>query len=119
MLTNQLKKEGFRVRVRQREIPQHSFKRAHDCGKTFLLNPLNILSRNFTIPATTTFAWVGTAEAEVVFLNDFRWSPQIVPWHDLLLLLEGQEVHLPAAKTHYKEDSSFKTIVWRHPELEF
>jgi len=79
-----------------------------NCGKTFLLNPLNVVFRTFTNPATTTFAWVGAAEAEVLFLNDFRWSPQIIPWHDLLLLLEGQEVHLPAPKTHYKQDISFK-----------
>ena len=64
--------------------------------------------RTFTNPATTTFAWVDAAEAEVVFLNDCRWSPQIIPWHDLLLLLEGQEVHLPAPKTHYKQDISFQ-----------
>ncbi len=79
-----------------------------NCGKTFLLNPLNAVFNTFTNPATTTFAWVGASEAEVVFLNDFRWSPQIIPWHDLLLLLEGQEVHLPAPKTHYKQDISFK-----------
>ena len=49
--------------------------------------------RTLSNPATTTFAWVGAAEAEVVFLTDFRWSPKIILWHDLLLLLEGQEVH--------------------------
>lgn len=26
---------------------------------------------------------------------------KIIPWHDLLLLLEGQTVHLPAPKTHH------------------
>ena len=48
------------------------------------------------------------SEAEVLFLNDFRWSANIIPWHDFLLLLEGQEVHLPAPKTHFKQDISFK-----------
>ena len=79
-----------------------------NCAKTFLLNPLNTVYNTFSNPATTTFAWVGSEEAEVLFLNDFRWSPHIIPWHDLLLLLEGQEVHLPAPKTHYKQDISFK-----------
>ena len=46
--------------------------------------------------------------AEVLFLNDFRWSLNIIPWHDLLLLLEGHEVHLPAPKTHYQCNFSFK-----------
>ena len=79
-----------------------------NCAKTFLLNPLNTVYNTFSNPATTTFAWVGAEEAEVLFLNDFRWSPHIIPWHDLLLLLEGQEVHLPAPKTHFKQDISFK-----------
>jgi hypothetical protein len=45
--------------------------------------------------------------AECLFLNDFRWSQAIIPWHDLLLLLEGQLVHLPAPKTHYAKDICF------------
>lgn len=28
-------------------------------GKTFLLNPLNIVYKSFTYPPTVTFAWVG------------------------------------------------------------
>ena len=78
-----------------------------NCGKTFLLNPLNSVFKSFCNPATTTFAWVGAESAEVIFLNDFRWCPQIIPWHDLLLLLEGQKVHLPAPKTHFSQDVEF------------
>ena len=51
-------------------------------GKTFLLNPLNIVYKSFTNPATSTFAWVGAEKAEVIFLNDFRWNIQIIQWHD-------------------------------------
>ena len=69
-----------------------------NCGKTFLLNPLNHIYSTFSNPATMTFAWVGAEDADVIFLNDFRWSKQIIPWHDLLLMLEGQLVHLPAPK---------------------
>ena len=75
-----------------------------NCGKTFLLNPLNTIFKTFTNPATGTFAWVGAEKAEVIFLNDFRWSPQVLPWQDLLLLLEGQLVHLPAPKSHFAHD---------------
>ena len=64
-----------------------------NCGKTFLLNPLNTVFKTFSNPATTTFAWLGAETAEVIFLNDFRWCAQIIPWHDFLLLLEGQKVH--------------------------
>lgn len=78
-----------------------------NCGKTFLLNPLNCIYKVFTNPASTSFAWVGAEEAEVLFLNDFRWSPQIISWHDLLLMLEGQLVHLSAPKSYYAKDLAF------------
>ncbi len=31
----------------------------------------------------------------------------LLAWHDMLLLLEGQRVHLPAPKTHYTRDIVF------------
>ena len=76
-------------------------------AKTFLLQPLTVIFETFSNPATATFAWVGAEHSEVIFLNDFRWSPQIIPWHDLLLMLEGQPVHLPAPKSHFCEDIVF------------
>ena len=69
-----------------------------------MLNPLNKIFCTFCNPVTTTFAWVGAEQAECIFLNDFRWSAQIIPWQDLLLMLEGQPVHLPAPKSHYAKD---------------
>ena len=78
-----------------------------NCGKTFIIDPLNSIYRTFANPATTTFAWVGAQNAEIMFLNDFRWSEKVIPWHDLLLLLEGQTVHLPAPKSHFAEDIKF------------
>ena len=45
------------------------------------------------------FAWVCAEQSEVVFLkNDFLCSAQIIPWHDFLMLLEGQTVQ-PAPNT--------------------
>ena len=29
---------------------------------------------------------VGIENAEFIFPNDFRWSAQLIPWHDLLLM---------------------------------
>ena len=83
-----------------------------NCGKTFLLNPLNQIYSTFSNPATMTFAWVGAEDADVIFLNDFRWwSKQIIPWHDLLLMLEGHLVHLPAPKSHYSKDATLSSDV--------
>ena len=78
-----------------------------NCGKTFILNPLSIIYNTFCNPACSSFAWVGAEHAECIFLNDFRWSQQIISWHDFLLMLEGQLVHLPAPKTHYAKDIVF------------
>ena len=74
-----------------------------NCGKTFLLNPLNKIYKTFTNPASTSFAWLGAEEAEI----DFRWSQQIIAWHDLLLVLKGQLVHLPPPKSHFAKDTMF------------
>ena len=76
-------------------------------AKTFILNPLNSVYTTFCNPACTSFAWVGAEDAECIFLNDFRWSSQIIPGHDFLLMLEEQMVHLPAPKTHYAKDIVF------------
>ena len=75
-----------------------------NCGKTFLLKPLSLMYRSFVNPSTSTLAWVGAEEAELLSLNDFHWSPQVIPWHDLLLLLEGEPVHPPPPRTHYAQD---------------
>ena len=50
------------------------FKVPANTGKTFLLNPLNVVCWSFSNPATSTFAWVGAEKAKVIniFLNDFR-----------------------------------------------
>ena len=73
---------------------------AANCGKTFFLSPSVVIYNCFENPATSTFEWVGAEEKEVILLNDLRWTPSLIPWHDFLLLLEGQPVHLPAPKSY-------------------
>ena len=58
----------------------------------------------FVNPATGRYAWVGLDECEVAYLNDFRWSQEIIAWKDFLLLLEGQTVHFPRPKNQYATD---------------
>lgn len=78
-----------------------------NCGKTFLLNPLNVIYNTFSNPASTSFTWVGAEKAEILFLNVFTWTLAVIQWHDFLLLLEGQLVHIPAPKSHYAKDIAF------------
>ena len=75
-----------------------------NCGKTFILSPLKEIYSTFCNPATGTFAWVGAEEAEIIVLNDFRWKPSIIAWSDMLQLLEGDVMHLPAPKNFCKRD---------------
>ena len=75
-----------------------------NCGKTFLLQPLNCIFNCFQNPATSSFAWVGVENTELIILNHLRWSPRLITWQDFLLLLEGQPKHLPAPKSHFAKD---------------
>eukprot|EP00795_Rhopilema_esculentum_P003566 gene3566-biopygen19 len=78
-----------------------------NCGKTDLLNPLNDLFETFTNPANTSYAWLGAEKAQVILLNDFLYSTEIMAWNDFLCFLEGQTVHLAAPKSTYAQDIHF------------
>ena len=69
-----------------------------NCGKIFLLSPLKKIYECFKNPAAGTFAWLGIEKAEVVWLNDFRWKPSLIPWCELLQVLEGDIVYFHAPK---------------------
>ena len=73
-------------------------------GKTFMIKPLLTIFKCFATPSRGTFNWVGADQAEVLWLNDFRWSEQVIPWSDFLNLLEGEAIHVPVPKTHFTED---------------
>ena len=75
-----------------------------NCGKTFLLELLELVFNTFSNPAADKYAWVGADKAEVILLNDFRWSKELIEWKSLLLLLEGDQVNLPAPKNHFVTD---------------
>ena len=75
-----------------------------NCGKTFMLKPPESIYDVFLKPANDKYAWVGADSAEVILLQDFRWSREMIPWNDLLLLLEGETVKLPAPKNQFSSD---------------
>ena len=54
--------------------------------------------------ANDKYAWVGSEKKRKSFfssLNDFRWSKDLIPWHDMLFLLESETVKLPVPKNIY------------------
>jgi len=72
-----------------------------DCAKTFILEPVcSLFPDIFQNPASSTFGWIGVKKSNLIFLNDFRWAPRkkggYIDWADLLKLLEGGHVTLPA-----------------------
>ena len=75
-----------------------------NCGKSFFLSPLKVIFKAFCNPATGSVAWIGAENAEIIFLNDFRWYPKIIGWADFLQALEGDTVHLPAPKNISNRD---------------
>ena len=75
-----------------------------NCGKSFLLDPLELIFSAFMNPATGRYAWIGMERCEVAYLNDFRWSPETIAWSDFLLLFEGQTVNLPRPKNQFATD---------------
>ena len=77
-----------------------------NCGKTFLFKPLRSIfgSRLFENPPRDKYGWHGVQGAQVICLQDFRYNREIISWSDLLLLLEGETVKLPAPKNHFAED---------------
>ena len=56
---------------------------------------------------TCLYAWLGVEDKEVFCLNDFRYTPAILPRNDMLLLLEGHIVHFAASRTTYARDIQF------------
>ena len=53
---------------------------------------------------TCSYGWLEVEDKEVIFLNDFRYTPAILPWNGMLLLLEGNVVHSAVPKTIYARD---------------
>ena len=75
-----------------------------NCGKSFLLDPLEIIYKTFMNPSATSYAWVGLEGCAVAYLNDFRYTSECIKWSDFLLLLEGQTVNLPRPKNQFSSD---------------
>ena len=70
----------------------------------YILNPITIVFNAFTNPSSSKYAFVGAEKSEVIFMNDLRWSPDMISWQEFLNFLEGQDVHLAAPKSHISED---------------
>ena len=75
-----------------------------ECGKIFLLIPLETLYKTFSYPSSERYSWVGIEEMEMISLNDFRLSKEVIPWEDLLRLLVGVRVWFDRPKNLYAQN---------------
>lgn len=77
-------------------------------AKSFLIQPLKLIYKAFNNPSRASFNWIGVDTSEVILLNDFRWGRDVLPWEQVLLLLEGDIVKFPAPKNQYGSDIEMK-----------
>ena len=76
-----------------------------NCAKTFMFKPTAKIFGDslFENPAHDKYCWVGADSANVILLQDFRYSREIIfSWSDFLILLKL--VKLPAPKNHHATD---------------
>ena len=67
--------------------------------KIFISDPLKGIVIVFLSPVWWLHEWLEIEDKEVTFLNDFSWSPHILLWSGMLLiLLEGYAVQIGAPK---------------------
>ena len=66
-----------------------------------MLKTLELIYDVLSNPANDKYAWIVADTAEIIVLQDFRRCRDSIPWKDLLLLLEGEIVNLPASKKQF------------------
>ena len=63
-------------------------------------------SSHTSTPQNYFYAWTGLDEVEVAFLNDIRWSKELITWHELMSLVEGDFSKLSRPKNVFASDLS-------------
>ena len=76
-----------------------------------MLNPVKLIFIDsiFAKPAHDKYTQVGSEKPKMFLLNDIRWSKDLIPWHDMLLLLDDETVKLPVTKNIYSENIVIST----------
>ena len=73
-------------------------------AKSFLFMPMTYIFKCFSCPSDNKFNWIGAPEKEVIFLNDFRYSDNMMSWGIFLNFLEGASIHVSMPKSHFVQD---------------
>ena len=78
--------------------------RPASCGKAYLLPPLQKIFNTFSNLVNDKYAWLEAEKVEIIFLNDFRLSQEMIAWKEPLILPGGKVVHLLSPTNHYSND---------------
>ena len=73
-------------------------------GKTSILNPITTIFDAFYNPFSSKYAFVGVEKPEVMFINDFQWSADMISWQEFLNFVQDQNFHLAASRSHFAEE---------------
>ena len=68
-------------------------------AKSFCLKPLALVYRAYVSPDTGTHQLADLRGAEVLWLNDFEYDAQFIPWRKLKDFLEGEPLKVAVPKT--------------------
>ena len=77
-----------------------------NCGKSFLLRPLQFFFKTLANPASNSFSFAEVVKNDVIFLDDYRYNRgKPLAWKDLLLLIpEGATLHFSQPRNHFFAD---------------
>lgn len=80
-----------------------------NCGKSFLLAPLCDIYRTFQNPQPGgSYPLVGLLDAEMVYLDDFRYTPDLMRWNIMLIWLGGGAFQVPVPKNVNSCDETYE-----------
>ena len=69
-----------------------------NAGKSFLIKPLTLLYRTYSIPDTGSYQLETLMDKEVIYLNDFTWDDRWLKWALFKNLLEGDAIQVGLPK---------------------
>lgn len=76
-------------------------------GKSFLLEPLEIVFTVFQNPAEGKFNLEGLVGKDVVLIDDFRTEENLFPWRIQLVWLDGRTFNIPRPRNIATEDTPY------------
>ena len=69
------------------------------CGKSWIIKPLSEIFRPYLIPDDGSHQLEAIFDCELIYLNEFEWTPDWLKWAHLKKLFEGEAISVGRPKT--------------------